>query len=238
MNYTKIFRSNLVLDTDVGTRQQTEQFYPLTRGRLDRINRDNVGFTRRSVPSRAEPAQCHPEGDVRRRRLPNLPGFTFDNRLVDQGEAWLTSMRSNLTWIKGSHSFKGGLLSRAVAQLRRERRRRRRPVGRTVQLHRRRQQPGRHELHLRQRAARAFRDYTEIDAFSEVKGKRLMSEFYVQDTWRATQRLTLDYGVRFLWYKPWYSTQPAAVFVPERYDPAQRAAALSAGAGQQRERRA
>jgi hypothetical protein len=47
-----------------------------------------------------------------------------------------------------------------------------------------------------------------------------MSEFYLQDTWRATQRLTLDYGVRFLWYEPWYSTQPAAVFVPERYDPA------------------
>ena len=32
--------------------------------------------------------------------------------------------------------------------------------------------------------------------------------------------LTLDYGVRFLWYTPWYSSQPAAVFVPERYDPA------------------
>ena len=26
--------------------------------------------------------------------------------------------------------------------------------------------------------------------------------------------------MRFLWYTPWYSTQPAAVFVPERYDPA------------------
>jgi len=26
--------------------------------------------------------------------------------------------------------------------------------------------------------------------------------------------------VRFLWYTPWYSSQPAAVFVPERYDPA------------------
>ena len=38
-NYTKIIRPNLVLDTDFGTRQQTEQFYPLTDARLDRINR-------------------------------------------------------------------------------------------------------------------------------------------------------------------------------------------------------
>ena len=28
----------------------------------------------------------------------------------------------------------------------------------------------------------------------------------------------MDYGVRFLWYTPWQSSQPAAVFVPERYD--------------------
>ena len=26
--------------------------------------------------------------------------------------------------------------------------------------------------------------------------------------------------MRFLWYTPWYSSQPASVFVPDRYDPA------------------
>ena len=66
----------------------------------------------------------------------------------------------------------------------------------------------------------SFANYTEIDAFADVRGRRNIAEFYAQDTWKASRRLTVDYGVRFLWYTPWYSSQPAAVFVPDRYDPA------------------
>src|SRR5260221_7649191 len=44
-NYTKILRSNLVLDTDFGTRQQTEQFYPLTDADWTRINKQTIGYT-------------------------------------------------------------------------------------------------------------------------------------------------------------------------------------------------
>ncbi len=53
MNYTKIIRSNLVLDTDVGTRQQTEQFYPLTESDWTRINRGHSGLQGRTVSSRS-----------------------------------------------------------------------------------------------------------------------------------------------------------------------------------------
>ncbi len=109
MNYTKIFRPNLVLDNDIGTRQQTEQFYPLTQGDWDRINRDNVGFNVGQFHPELNPRNVIPKVTFGGGGLSNLPGYTFDNRLVDQGEAWLTSLRSNLTWIKGSHSFKGGL---------------------------------------------------------------------------------------------------------------------------------
>ena len=216
-NYTKILRSNLVLDTDVGTRQQTEQFYPLTQGDWDRINRDNVGFTVGQFHPELNPRDVIPKVNF---NVLNPPNFTFDNRLVDQGEAWLTSLRSNLTWIRGSHSMKAG-----------------------IYLEQSRNSEGsggvgagpwagefffntdtNNPLDTNHSYANAllgnFREYREIDAFSEVRGKRLISEFYVQDTWRPTERLTLDYGVRFLWYQPWHSTQPAAVFVPERYDPA------------------
>jgi hypothetical protein len=219
-NYTRIIRSNLVFDTDVGTRQQTEQFYPLTQGDWDRINRSNVGFNVGQFHPELNPRNVIPKVTFGGGGLQNLPGFTFDNRLVDQGEAWLTSARGNLTWIKDRHSLKAGFY---IEQSRNSEGSGGVGAGPwagqfnfTVDS----SNPVDTNHTYANALLGTFRDYTEIDAFSEVKGKRLLSEFYLQDTWRATQRLTLDYGVRFLWYQPWYSSQPAAVFVPERYDPA------------------
>jgi hypothetical protein len=208
VNYTKIFRSNLVLDTDAGTRQQTEQFYPLTQGDWDRINRQNVGFTVGQFHPELNPRNVIPKVNF---NVPNSPNFTFDNRLVDQGEAWLSSVRTNLTWITGSHSMKAGFYF--------EQSRNSEGSGGVGAG------PWAGQFTFNTDTSNPFdTNYSYANAllgtFQNYKGKRNITEFYVQDTWRANRRLTLDYGVRFLWYQPWHSTQPASVFVPERYDPA------------------
>jgi hypothetical protein len=46
-------------------------------------------------------------------------------------------------------------------------------------------------------------------------------EFFLQDTWRITPRLTLDYGMRFAWIPPQYDAKnQVAIFDPNAYDPA------------------
>src|SRR5205085_2881116 len=45
-------------------------------------------------------------------------------------------------------------------------------------------------------------------------------EFYAQDTWKVTPRLTLDYGMRTAWVQPqWESSLQAATFVLSKWDP-------------------
>jgi hypothetical protein len=63
--------------------------------------------------------------------------------------------------------------------------------------------------------------------FTQAAGYALPSwhytnvEWYVQDTWRARNHLTIDYGVRFYYLTPqWDVTKQAANFLPDQYSPA------------------
>ena len=191
--------------------------------------RDGVGqdqpaagrLQRRAVPSRAEPAQRAAARQLRQRYRQRSPNFTFDNRLVDQGEAWLSSVRSNLTYIRGAHSLKTGMYYEDT----------RNSEGKGgvgggswagdfnfgVDTN--------NPLDTNYAYANALlgniNSYTETNGYADVRGQRPSAEAYVQDTWKPLRNLTVDYGARFLWYRPWASFKDtkSASFVPDRYDP-------------------
>jgi len=67
----------------------------------------------------------------------------------------------------------------------------------------------------------------EFNGFSQSTARPLgkfrynQLEFYIQDTWKVTPRLTLDYGMRFAWIPPQYDDDnQIALFDPASYDPA------------------
>jgi hypothetical protein len=215
--WARIIRPTLVLESDFGIRHQTEQFYPLTDADWTRINRDTIGFTVGQFHPELNPRNVIPKVTF---NVPNSPNFTFENRLVDQGEGWVKSVRSSLTWIRGTHSLKGGFYLELSQNSEGKGGVGAGPWAGQFNFSSDTSNPGNTNHSYANALLGAFRDYTEIDAFSEVLGNRYISEFYAQDTWKASRRLTFDLGMRFLWYTPWYSTQPAAVFVPARYDPA------------------
>jgi hypothetical protein len=67
----------------------------------------------------------------------------------------------------------------------------------------------------------------QFDTFSQSTARPLgkfrynQLEFYIQDTWKVTPRLTLDYGMRFAWIPPQYDdNNQVALFDPASYNPA------------------
>jgi hypothetical protein len=54
----------------------------------------------------------------------------------------------------------------------------------------------------------------------DIRGLDL--EWFLQDTWKATRRLTLNYGLRFSYFTPWHQASGLGLnFVPSDYNPAQ-----------------
>lgn len=67
----------------------------------------------------------------------------------------------------------------------------------------------------------------EFSTFAQSSGRPIgffrynQLEFYGQDTWKVTPRLTFDYGMRLVWIPPQYDAKnQLAIFNPSLYDPA------------------
>ncbi|MFL6113468.1 MAG: hypothetical protein ACJ786_19220, partial [Catenulispora sp.] len=76
----------------------------------------------------------------------------------------------------------------------------------------------------------AFSTYQQNSQYIEGAYVYNNTEGYIQDNWKASSRLTLDYGVRLVHQTPqWDERQQAANFLPERWSPSAAPAIYAAG---------
>ncbi len=71
-------------------------------------------------------------------------------------------------------------------------------------------------------ATGVFNTYTQASKFALPEWRYKNYELYVQDNWKPSNRLTLDYGVRFYQLTPqWDTTLQASNFLPESFNASQ-----------------
>jgi hypothetical protein len=69
-----------------------------------------------------------------------------------------------------------------------------------------------------------FSNYAEIGERAFTKWRSLATDVFVQDSWRPTSQMTIEGGLRWVFWPPWYSTtNNIANFDPRFFDPAQAA---------------
>ncbi len=66
-----------------------------------------------------------------------------------------------------------------------------------------------------------YNQYQQASKYAKPQWRYSNLEWYAQDNWKATNRLTFDYGVRFYYMTPqWDISKQASNFLPDQYDAA------------------
>jgi hypothetical protein len=181
---------------------------------LKRIQRDPVGFRAGQLYSGNNPLNIVPSatfgGVVNAASLNNNGRFPIDDPYH------LFSWTDKLTVVLGSHTLKGGLnLERFW-----------RGIGwnsaqfGSLAFTNNATNPLNTNYAYSNAALGVYYTYTESSAVPYHNSRGGRAEWFVQDNWRVTRRLTLDYGMRLYWLIPTYDRDnKVATFVPSRFDP-------------------
>ncbi len=157
-------------------------------------------------------AQSAPAG------IPNLPAFGFDSRWPFDGTDSLQNLTNNITWVKGAHTFKAGFYYEHDA--------------RNVSVYSTYGTEGTYFFGsdrgnpvdsgdpFSNAALGSLYGYGQDNVKQLNRARYKQYEWFLQDTWKVNSRFTLDYGMRFQWLGPLYSSGATlGTFVASAYNP-------------------
>jgi hypothetical protein len=223
LGHTHIFNSRVVNEFLVSYRRDTEKTFVATDAELQRMQRAGTGFAIPNINPSANRFDLLPNATFQGANIPSLGGdniaqIEINNRFPLAGRNWAVNVRDNFTWATNAHLFKGGLYFELIYDL----------EGRgggnngTFDFRHDSNNPFSTGYGYANALVGSFHSYTEASRLRNNDGRGALLEWYGQDTWRATSRLTFDLGTRFQWVvKPWTKADKNyTVFVPDRWDPA------------------
>lgn len=213
--YIRIFSPTIVNELSMGLARRPEA-NEVYQDQLAKVQRDKVGFNLGQFYPAANPFNLIPwatfGGVTGAANLQEESRFPFTQRIIS------TSLTDSLTKIQGAHSFKAGISIDYIAQ---------RAIasppspsgnfnfGRDVN------NPLDTGYAYSNAALGVFSSYTEGSNRPVQHLRQRNIEWFVQDNWKVTRRLTLDYGIRFYWIPPIVDgANLFAGFAPRLFDPA------------------
>jgi hypothetical protein len=217
VGYTRVFSPSLVNEFSIGIRGLGEFGHLKSASDYKPVQRSTLGYTQGQLFPGANPLGLIPQtafGGV-----PGAASVGYDTRFpIDAGDHRV-NLSNNISWVKGSHNPKFGIYAewgwasegpRANAA----------QSGR-FDFSRDPNNPFDTGYAYANAALGTFRQYSETNRTNLHKGKNNVFEFFAQDTWKATRKLTLNYGLRFSTFSPWMlrGRTEGAALVLERFSP-------------------
>jgi hypothetical protein len=214
LNYTRVMSSSLVNELSVGLRHSEEAGSALSDEGLQRVTRSNAGYTLGQFNPSINPLGLIPLAQFGT-FIPNAAAITFEGRFPLTGADTFFTINDTASLARGNHVFKAGVYFEHA----------RNEEGKTAAAF-----PGQFEFSrdtsnpfdtghpFANAMLGVYRSYTEQTSRPGGDGTADVLEWFVQDTWKARAKLTLDYGARFATYTHWKQKGgEAAAFALDRY---------------------
>jgi hypothetical protein len=212
-NWTHIFRTNLVNEASISVRHNVEKGPPLNDQELSRLQRATYGFTLGQFNPQLNPLGILPL--VTFGGVTSPPQIAYDGRFPLRGADTLIAFNDTLSYIMGAHTWKAGLYVERARNY----------EGATatfagnLSFARDTNNPLDSNYAYSNAILGNFQSYTESTFRPSGEGRQTLADWFIQDSWKATRRLSLEMGVRFGWFNQWYqATANSAAFVLDRYD--------------------
>src|SRR5687768_14118907 len=220
-SYTKVFSPTIVNEFNASYRVLGEIGAATSPTNFDPVIKDNVGLgSLGQLYPANNPLRIIPQASYG--GIPNAANVAYDNRLpIDAGDERYIVL-DNISITRGSHAMKFGFYyERNYAS-----EGPRTVFGGNFAFNADANNPLDTGNAYANAALGVFRSYTEGSNRTTSRNLITLWEWFAQDSWKVTRRLTLDYGLRFSRASPYsFLNGDAAAFVFDRYDP-RRAPAL------------
>jgi hypothetical protein len=215
-NYTRIITPTIVNEMEVGYRVLHEDGSPTSPNAFDPVIRSKVGITLGQLYPGNNPLDIIPQASFN--GVPNAANISYVARTPIAARVDRWSYDDSLSVLRGSHSLKFGI----YGELNQNSEGPRGNFGGSIAFDRNPSNPLDTNYAYSNAILGVFSSYSEGSSRTTGITNQQLVEWFAQDSWKATRRLTLEYGLRFTWFTPWYAIDGQAAALSLRlYDPSQ-----------------
>jgi hypothetical protein len=212
-NLTYLISPTLVNEFSFGAHHNTENGPPRSQADMDKLDRTKLGMTLPQFYPQNNPYNMVPWASFG--GVPNAASLSTDNRFPVRGADTTFTITESLSKVWGGHTSKVGFFFERDRNYEGERG----TFAGSLSFAKDVNNPNDSNYAYSNAILGNFASYAESNTRPGTQSRAAIIEWYAQDNWKVTRKLTLDYGMRFTTYVPyWQADGKAAAFSILRYD--------------------